>query len=215
MLNFPRITLIDEFVDVLNRSLDLSSDQKYLRDILIIISTGIIPVNFENRSPGKIGYARWLTTANRVLRLYITCISPSDDLCIITSYIVNVYARMWFNIKYKSTLKYGAIHLYNLICYSRSLSNDTIDCCIKHTLKINAYFAHSENTIKMNAYFAHSENILFAMLNDDDNSIRKIAIERIIKAREHEDMSLIRKFKIPIVNFDALSYHTIITYNED
>ena len=134
VLNFPRITLNDEFVDVLNRSLDLSSDQKYLRDILIIISTGIIPVNFENRSPGKIGYARWLTTANRVLRLYITCISPSDDLCIIKSYIVNVYARMWFNIKYKSTLKYGAIHLYNLICYSRSLSNDTIDCCIKHTL---------------------------------------------------------------------------------
>ena len=109
---------------------------------------------------------------------------------------------MWFNIKYKSTLKYGAIHLYNLICYSRSLSNNTIDCCIKHTLKINAYFAHSEN-------------ILFAMLNDNDNSIRQIAIERIIKAREHEDISLIRKFKIPIVNFDALSYHTIIIYNED
>ena len=162
VLNFPRITLNDEFVDVLNISLDLSSDQKYLRDILIIISTGIILVNFENRSPGKIGYARWLTTANRVL----TFISPSDDLFIITSYIVNVYARMWFNIKYKSTLKYGAIHLYNLIFYSRSLSNDTIDCCIKHTLKSNAYFAHSEN-------------ILFAMLNDDDNSIRKIANEEL------------------------------------
>ena len=82
------------------------------------------------------------------------------------------------------------------------MSNDTIDCCINHTLKINAYFDNSEN-------------ILFAMLNDDENSIRQIAIERIIKAREHEDMSLIRKFKIPIVNFDALSYHIIITYNED
>ena len=46
VLNFPRITLNDEFLDVLNRSSYMSSDQKYLRDILLIISTGIIPVNF-------------------------------------------------------------------------------------------------------------------------------------------------------------------------
>ena len=60
-----------------NDTSQLSSDQKYLADI-IIIKTGIAPERYSTRSLGRIHNARWLTTANRILRLYISTLDPSD-----------------------------------------------------------------------------------------------------------------------------------------
>ena len=44
----------------------------YLRDIILAISIGILTDSSANRSPDKIGYARWLTTGNRILRVDIS-----------------------------------------------------------------------------------------------------------------------------------------------
>ena len=49
----------------------LSSDQLYFFESVNAIKTGIVPENFESRLPGRLNHARWLTLANRVLRLYI------------------------------------------------------------------------------------------------------------------------------------------------
>ena len=57
-VSFPIIPIRDEFrLNLINNN-DLSSDQAYLRDIILAISTGILTDSLANRSPGKIGYAR-------------------------------------------------------------------------------------------------------------------------------------------------------------
>ena len=47
-----------------------STDQQYLYDIATAVSSGHCSLNLSECSPGKLSHARWLTTANRILRLY-------------------------------------------------------------------------------------------------------------------------------------------------
>lgn len=49
----------------------LSADQAYLFDICHLVSTGLCDQGLIKKQPGKLVHSRWLTTANRVLRLCI------------------------------------------------------------------------------------------------------------------------------------------------
>ena len=200
---FRRILLDPVYADFIGSlsDTDLSSDQCYLRDMISVISTGIVPQNFAKRSPGKIGYARWLTTANRVLRVYLTFEEPPDRLCSAVLYIVHVYSRMWFEIKFRSLIEYGARHIYNLIKYTHSLDNPETTYTV-------------EPFIKRNGYFLHSENLLLAMLADENSAIRNLAISRIQRAREIGEINL-RQFRVPWIDFTATVYHELICYADD
>lgn len=57
---------------------------------------------FESKS-GKVAHSRWLTTANRILGLYVATPDPTHELQIMTEYIVKVYAPVWFAIKSHSS----------------------------------------------------------------------------------------------------------------
>ena len=72
-MSFPIIPISDEFHLNLFNNNDLSSDQAYLRDIILAI---------------------WLTTGNRILQFYISQNQPNDDMKLLTNYITNIYA--WF-----------------------------------------------------------------------------------------------------------------------
>ena len=49
---------------------DLSRDQQYLNDIRKAVSTGHCSVSLSHHDPGKLVMSRWVTLANRALRLY-------------------------------------------------------------------------------------------------------------------------------------------------
>ncbi|CAH0547181.1 unnamed protein product [Brassicogethes aeneus] len=61
---------------------DLSTYQRYLNKICQAVSFGQYPQNIANSQPGKISHARWLTKANRILRFYMSCEKPSQNLII-------------------------------------------------------------------------------------------------------------------------------------
>ena len=63
--------------------------------------------------------ARWLTTANRFMRLYVSSDHPSEGLLNIITYIVNVYVPKWVAVK-------KIIH---------------------PVIQRNSYFAHPENIL--------------------------------------------------------------------
>lgn len=88
----------------------LNSDQKYLFDICIAISEGNVSKELAERSPGPLAMARWVTTGNRILRLYVSDPAPSTNLKTLARYIMTVYAPMIFEIKHKSSIVYGPIH---------------------------------------------------------------------------------------------------------
>jgi hypothetical protein len=66
---------IQEISEDISKS--LSTDQKYLHDICLVVQLGVVPPKLASRSPGALHHARWLTRANRILRLYISTKTPS------------------------------------------------------------------------------------------------------------------------------------------
>src|SRR6218665_56562 len=67
---------------------DLSTDQKYLLEMCQAITTGQCSTDFGNRKLGPMCHSRWLTTANRILRLYISKENPDKHLVTLANYIV-------------------------------------------------------------------------------------------------------------------------------
>lgn len=84
---------------------ELSTDQKYLYETCQAVSTGSCTLELANRKPGKMAHSRWLTSANRILRLYISTLNPSENLQFLVNDVVKVYAPIWFLIKHKASFK--------------------------------------------------------------------------------------------------------------
>ena len=82
----PNIEIIDT---------KLSTDQKYLPDIYRAASSGSCSSSLAARNPGKMVHSRWLTTANKFLRLYFSTNEPSSIFIEIVQFIMTVYAPVW------------------------------------------------------------------------------------------------------------------------
>ena len=78
---------------------DLSNDQKYGYKMMQVIRTGVIDEELAKLKIGPISHARWLTTANRFMRLYISKHgfrgNNLKNLKLIVEFIVSVYYVMW------------------------------------------------------------------------------------------------------------------------
>ncbi|GBN98614.1 hypothetical protein AVEN_8127-1 [Araneus ventricosus] len=70
----------------------LSNDQQYLYDICLEISHGECYSDLALRNPDPVAHSRWLTTAGRILRLYVVTEKPSDNFIILATYIMKIYA---------------------------------------------------------------------------------------------------------------------------
>ena len=91
------------------------------------------------------------------------------------------------------------------------------------------------DVLQRNGYFAHPENVLVAMLGDDNEDLRRLAVNKIFAIRSKipnvviendnfeggfikpvgvfDDSSTIQKFLIPKINFMAKSYHKMVNMN--
>ena len=160
---------------------ELSTNQKYL---LIASNAVILGKNKLDQdtqrfsqisSPGTIHHARWLTTANRLLRLYMSLEDPPYNLCKLIDYIVKVYSKSWFKIKQDWKCAQGAKNFFFLLNCLQSLSfEDT---------KLEAQVA-----LQRNCYFAHPESILLAAIADSDEKIANDALMKILEARKANDV---------------------------
>ncbi|GBL93077.1 hypothetical protein AVEN_216438-1 [Araneus ventricosus] len=176
----------------------LNTDQQYLYRICLAIKDGSCSSSVTDNSPGKLSHARWLTTANRLLRLYIGTPSPSQNLIILVKYLMLAYAPMWFEIKIKSNCPYGAQHFWKMISLARQLPDNVKQIIYK--------------VFSNNAYFAHPEHLLLTMLHDSRKHIRELAVRRILAAidRMTKNSGGLRFFKLPKHNFEAANYIDLI-----
>ena len=79
--------------------------------MVIAISSGEVDERLAAAKIGKSVKSRWITTASRFLRLYVSAYRGTftnaesiDNLTIIVNFIVKVYAPTWFNIKRNTTV---------------------------------------------------------------------------------------------------------------
>ena len=181
---------------------DLSTDQNLLYRLCKAINDGAVDDNLGNRTIGPLNHARWVTAGARVLRLYMATPKPTRGLKVITTFIVKVYAILWFKIRFKHSIEEGPKHLFEMISLSRYLCGELR--------------SEIDKTIQRNGFFAHQENILLAMTCDENESIKELAYRRMKKGRTYEEKrmqsSKFRRFKIPEINFSANHYSDMIKW---
>ena len=216
MLNFdPRHLPIVDFQPVtgnvkelcVNITKDFSADQKYLLKASIAVQKGKQNSDaaaikcLQTASPGTLNHARWLTLANRTLRLFMGTKSPSRNLLQLVTYIVRVYAPSWFEIKTHSNCTDGSRNFHFILEKVRNLPDREMqEAAIK--------------SLQLNCYFAHSENILLAALADPDIEVRKDAVNKIIVARTINQAG-VRKFckSNIMINREAETYYNMIDWD--
>jgi len=82
---------------------DISCDQAAIR-------SGTISDDLLREKPGPPSQARWLTTASRVCRLYVSTESPSPELSLLTKFVVCHYGPLWFRMKFHPRCTDGSRH---------------------------------------------------------------------------------------------------------
>ena len=65
--------------------------------------------------PRNISHSRCLTTANRLLMIYVSNDAPSYKLVTIVEYIIKLCMPIWFNIKSYDSTVYGTKHIFGLV----------------------------------------------------------------------------------------------------
>lgn len=160
---------------------NFTSEQKYFYEMCMAVRRGIVPNGLSARNPGKLCEARWLTKANRILRLYVSTVDPSDKLnrysnrisyeklhfrsisfifylfnlyTRLTRIIMYVYAPAWFFIKSHPRLVDVTRNVFQLIKLSAVLRQNE-----KHVF---------QRIMQINCFSAHPESILISMLTDNN-----------------------------------------------
>ncbi|GBN68752.1 hypothetical protein AVEN_221201-1 [Araneus ventricosus] len=135
----------------------LSKDQQYLLDISYAKKSGRSPEDLFVHEPGPLSHSRWLTTANRVLRLHLNIENPTDEHKILVSFILKSYMSVWFHIKKSKCFTNGPEHVFEVIASSRLLP--------ENLLKV------TDPVVQRNAFFAHSENLPLNIIVDRSDHI--------------------------------------------
>lgn len=178
----------------------IRSDQLYLYRMVVAVNTGSCDEILAAQKPGPVSTARWLTTASRLLRLYVSKSHPTEDLKNLVAFIVKVYAPFWFLVKSEPQCINGSRHLFKYILWIRQLPMH-IQMIIRPT-------------IENNSYYFHPENILLGMITDSDQRVRFLAYERIRNAR-YDPPETIRHFRVPKhqINFECDTFTEAINWD--
>ena len=126
---------------------ELSSDQKYLYSICLSIQSVDVKNKIFKNLPGNIHHAWWLTSANCILRLYVSTEKPTKELIDLATIIIQRYAPGWFQIKSSYLAINGAQNFWYLAQLVKNAVNDA------------KYKEVMEQVLKQNSYFANPENI--------------------------------------------------------
>ena len=218
ILNFEKIkTKVP--LDLPSELLEKGSDQEYLYKIFIGIHNGkldpsFLDESFVKRSPGNIGFARWLTIILNAARLYVQMTRPRKGkinemglnldqyLCLkrLVTYGSQVYAPMFFEIKQKWHMKNGSLNYHKLLTETRSFCKRDEFTCVKEVLTTNGFFAAGEN-------------ILMAAMLGDDLSFRKKALAILKKIKNPNKL---KKFLVPKgnINFKANHYFDLLDFDK-
>ena len=160
---------------------------------------------------GPVNHSRWLTTANRLLRLWVSkhglrgrC---AKNLKLIVEFIVGVYYPCWFNVKVNHSWIEGPRHVVFQLNCLKSQKQEVIDLVMP--------------TVRRSAWYAHSEAILQTQLCSEDQEERTEAVGRIltIRGQGNEDTQIgdcsVRFRRTPNINPQATNLSELIDWSVD
>ncbi|KAG0718000.1 hypothetical protein GWK47_053344 [Chionoecetes opilio] len=104
--NFIRISVGPPLIKLPDKVIqDLSTDQRYGYKIVCAVRDGVLPAGLALSEIRPVNHSRWLTTANRLLMLWVLKHGLKGknlkNLHFIVEFIIGVYCPCWFNVKVK------------------------------------------------------------------------------------------------------------------
>ena len=129
----------------------LSKDQKYLLAMALACQTGQSAfltkkgLALAKRSPGCLNHSRWLTWANRILRLYVSTSKPSSTLSRLVYIILDCYASNWFNLKKNHGHLEGPKSFFQIVSSYNDVLTLEEQAIVEPVLTGNNYFENPEN----------------------------------------------------------------------
>ena len=151
------------------------------------------------RRVGGVSHARWLTTAIRILYVYMSMSEPSEAITRLATLVVSGYACWWFSSRVSWRIT-DAPNLYSAMKYVHELS--PIE---REPMK---------QVIERNFFWGHPEFILIARLASSNADIQSRAVARVIKSRETEVEVPVRVFHLPTPLYTASGFDSLIDWNE-
>lgn len=97
-----------------------------------MIRTGNIDHNVLKQIIGCLNHSRWLTTASRLCKLWVSVLpfrrnsKSYKSLKVIITYIVSIYAKMWFVIKLSPQLLAGPNHVLKTVQLVTTYCSDSV-----------------------------------------------------------------------------------------
>lgn len=181
----------------------IRGDQSYLYRMVRSVHTGECDDRLASEKPGAISTARWLTTASRILRFYVTCAKPPVILKKLAEFVMKVYAPFWFLVKSQPLAIHGSRHVFKYISWIRQLPED-----VQQILR---------PSIENNAYFFHPENVLLSMITDQDPLVRSDGYNKILSARNEAAVGIRQMYGAQVKNFidfESDSYYHMINWTK-
>ena len=152
---------------------------------------------------GPVNHSRWLTTANMLLRLYISehQLDENDEekLSKICAFVIGVYYPCWFNTKVKHSWIEGPRRVFFQLACLQSQPADIIGI-VSSAVKRAAWYAHSENVI-----------VIQTLLCSNEKEERTLGVNAILKIRGDGECEVqrgnasVRVRKNPDIELDATS----------
>ena len=204
--SFKQINLGPELVELPPEVMsDISTDQSQFYQLVQAVRSGILPRELALRKTGNMVHSRWLTFAEAVLLLWMSQHGLTGELLqrleTIVTYIVSVYALMWFRIKVHHSWLEGPRHVLTHLSLLKLQSPEVQRLLLPH--------------LRTSSWYAHSEAILQTLLCSQDSEERAFAVAKILKMRGKQDVgkTMPRKRKLPELREEATQLQELIKWD--
>ena len=151
-------------------------DQRYGYELVRAIRSGNVPAEVAHLEIGPACHSRWLTTANRFLRLWVSRHGFKGEtnrkLRLIVEYVVGVYYPTWFAYKVRNNWIEGPRICLQQLQLTLQQSREVVD----------SVFPHLESS----AWWAHPEMLLQSLLCSETREDRRFAVQVILQEREQQ-----------------------------
>ena len=206
---FPKIRIGPDLIkldqDVID---DLSSDQNYGYRMVCAIRNGIVPLDLILLDIGPVCHSRFLTTANRFTRMWVSKhgFKGKDlaNLRLIVEYIVGVYYPLWFEAKVKHNHVEGPRHVLKQLVLVRLQKKAVQDIVMPYVVS--------------GAWYSHSECVFLTLLNSSDEEERRFAVKKLLKLRADQvtgDTGVRPRVHAKYLNKDATKLTDLISWEEN
>ena len=190
----------------------MSTDQLYGYNMVAAVRAGSASDQLANLEPGPVNHSRWLTTANRFLRLWISdhgfTGEEANNLKLICNYIVSVYYPMWFYYKMHNDWLEGPRACLEQLRLTLQQPMTTISLVFPH--------------LESSAWWCHPEQLLQTLLCSEDTSDRVFAIKKVLKTRTTDagqppkgHLPRVRTRRKVTLNRTATSLQNLIVWDEN